>query len=389
MRSYTTPTLRPSAPGGERLRPLLKWAGGKSQELKYILPELPAHFSRYYEPFVGGGAVYTAIEADSYLINDKSKELIGLYKIIRSRRRSAFFTQLYTLNENRDRLRRIFAEQESKLRRIYADFFDHKTGKTDLEKRISFLVKNISLPLLRLFKDNFALQNEAFLTEVEKNLLRKMKRMRTLEMQKGRLPQQDIGDNLETAFHSAFYMQLRRLYNLPAKDICSVTACVVFLYMRTFAYSGMFRYNAAGKFNVPYGGIAYNRKDFKKQIDYLRSAPVRTLLKRTKVKRGDFADFLEKYPPQKEDFIFLDPPYDTEFSTYAKNTFDRQDQIRLAEYLTEKCPAQWMMVIKKTDFILDLYQDKGLDISVFDKKYLVSFMNRNDKKTEHLMIKNY
>ncbi|MDO9542082.1 MAG: DNA adenine methylase, partial [Kiritimatiellia bacterium] len=64
----------------KRLYPILKWAGGKGQELKYILPKLPVTFDNYYEPFVGGGAVYTAIKSKKYFINDKSKELISLYR---------------------------------------------------------------------------------------------------------------------------------------------------------------------------------------------------------------------------------------------------------------------------------------------------------------------
>ena len=47
-----------------KLYPILKWAGGKEQELKYIIPNLPEKFKNYYEPFVGGGAVYTALQAD-------------------------------------------------------------------------------------------------------------------------------------------------------------------------------------------------------------------------------------------------------------------------------------------------------------------------------------
>ena len=40
------------------LSPIVKWAGGKEQELKYILPNIPDGFARFIEPFVGGGAVY-------------------------------------------------------------------------------------------------------------------------------------------------------------------------------------------------------------------------------------------------------------------------------------------------------------------------------------------
>ncbi len=69
-------------PYAQRLRPVVKWAGGKEQELKYIIPNLPISFRNYYEPFVGGDAVYTNVSALNYYINDKSVELISLYKLI-------------------------------------------------------------------------------------------------------------------------------------------------------------------------------------------------------------------------------------------------------------------------------------------------------------------
>lgn len=390
MGNYTTTqSLKVNAPATERLRPLLKWAGGKTQELKYILPNLPDYYEGFYEPFVGGGAVYTAIQAETYFINDKSQELISLYRVIGSRKRAAFFTLLNKLHDNWQKIALIFMENEFLLKKMYHDFFTDTISSEALEKRISLFVKNNSIALLRLFNDEFTIEKEGFLKEVEKNLLRKFSRMKKLEGLKGRLPAEDISANIETALRSAFYMQMRFLYNLPKKELCPVLSSVIFLFIRNFAYSGMFRYNSKGKFNVPYGGIAYNHKDFKKQINYLRSGGVRDLLKKTKIANGDFEDFLIKYPPTKDDFIFLDPPYDTPFSTYAKNTFDRGDQKRLADYLIEECPAKWMMVIKKTDFIADLYFEKGFNIHVFDKKYLVSFMNRNDKDVEHLMIRNY
>ena len=63
------------------LRPIIKWPGGKEKELKYIIPNLPV-FNRYFEPFVGGGAVFTGIQAEEYFINDLSSELIELYTSI-------------------------------------------------------------------------------------------------------------------------------------------------------------------------------------------------------------------------------------------------------------------------------------------------------------------
>src|SRR5205807_6595584 len=89
------------------------------------------------------------------------------------------------------------------------------------------------------------------------------------------------------------------------------------------------------------------------------------------------------------DFIFLDPPYDSEFSTYTQNTFDKRDQERLAHYLLNRCAAKFMLVIKNTPTIFNLYAEKGLNIQTFDKKYLVSFQDRNNRESEHLMITNY
>ena len=79
----------------ERLPSLLKWAGGKEQELRHILPLLPS-FQHYYEPFVGGGAVFFSVQAEKKFINDKSSELINLYKIV-AENNSDFFQILWKL----------------------------------------------------------------------------------------------------------------------------------------------------------------------------------------------------------------------------------------------------------------------------------------------------
>jgi DNA adenine methylase len=48
-----------------------------------------------------------------------------------------------------------------------------------------------------------------------------------------------------------------------------------------------------------------------------------------------------------------------------------------------------MMIIKNTEFIYSLYDKKDIYITSFDKKYLVSFQNRNNKDAKHLIITNY
>ena len=78
------------------LSPVIKWAGGKEQELKYILPNVPDNFVRFIEPFVGGGAVYFSMKNKDILINDKSAELTSLYNNIKYKNKS-FVSNLQSL----------------------------------------------------------------------------------------------------------------------------------------------------------------------------------------------------------------------------------------------------------------------------------------------------
>jgi len=374
----------------KKLCPILKWAGGKEQELKYIIPNLPARFENYYEPFVGGGAVYTALQAKKYFINDKSDELINLYQSITNGNREIFFNATDEIIHNWDLLTTVVLKNADFFINIYKKYSTDLIDENKLKNILFEFILSHAEQFNGMFSAIFNFNIENFIKEIKINLIRKIKRMKELERLKSKLPDNDILDNIETALKSAFYMHFRHIYNNTEKyKISSAFKAAIFLFIRNFAYSGMFRYNANGEFNVPYGGIAYNRKNFLKKVDYLRTKELKSLLDKTTIENKDFEVFFYNYSPTTNDFVFLDPPYDSEFSTYAKNKFTRKDQERLANYLIKKCNAKWMMIIKNTDFIWSLYDNKGLNISSFDKTYLVSFMNRNDKNVEHLIIKNY
>jgi DNA adenine methylase len=373
----------------KRLRPIIKWAGGKDQELKYIIPKLPLKIQNYYEPFVGGGAVYTAIEAEKYFINDKSDELVSLYRNLSNSNKKNFLSAVDEIIHNWDLLTKVVENNKKSFLKVYKDY---SRDKIDEERTKQILLKFIldnSKQFNGMFSESFNFNTANFLKELQINLIRKIKRMKQLEKLKGILPDEDILNNIETALKSAFYMHFRYIYNHIEKyKISNFIQSAIFLFIRNFAYSGMFRYNTSGHFNVPYGGIGYNRKNLQKKIDYFRSKELADLLSNTVIQNMDFESFLEKCVPKSKDFIFLDPPYDTEFSTYARNEFDRSDQKRLANFLL-KCKAKWMLIVKDTSLMRELYFDKGLKIESFDKTYLVSFMNRNNKDTEHLLITNY
>ena len=63
--------------------PFLKWAGGKRQLLAQIRERMPREYNRYYEPFIGGGAVVFDLLPENALINDINEALINAYVQIR------------------------------------------------------------------------------------------------------------------------------------------------------------------------------------------------------------------------------------------------------------------------------------------------------------------
>jgi len=372
-----------------RLTPILKWAGGKEQELKHIHPAMPKKINNYYEPFIGGGAVYFSMDSQKMFINDKSHELINLYNAIASEDKQ-FYDVVDEMILNWMALEKIVEKNKKAFIENYKNFSADKLDENQVKDKIyDFVVHRVD-EFESMFSSSFNIELANFSKELNKNILSKMKRMKKIELERGELPDKDILDNMESSLKSAFYMHFRHLYNnINNYKINHSFATAIFFFIRNYAYSGMFRYNKSGGFNVPYGGIGYNRKNLSKKVDYLKSQELVNHLSKTTIDNLDFEEFFKKNKPKKDDFIFLDPPYDSEFSTYAQNEFTRDDQTRLANYLVKNCKANWMMVIKHTDFIYDLYNKPNIKIGTFSKKYLVNFQNRNDKKVEHLVITNY
>jgi len=65
------------------VKPFLKWVGGKARVIAQLEQLFPESFNNYFEPFVGGGAVYFDTNAKTATINDINKSLIGSYINVR------------------------------------------------------------------------------------------------------------------------------------------------------------------------------------------------------------------------------------------------------------------------------------------------------------------
>lgn len=221
-----------------RLYPILKWAGGKEQELKYILPNLPQEkFNDYYEPFVGGGAVYTAVQADKYFINDKSDELITLYRSFTNSDRQLFFKALDEIIHNWDLLTTVIQNNEKFFIQTYKKYSNDKIDDNKLKDILFEFILTHSDQFNGMFSTIFNFNIENFIKEIKINLIRKIKRMKELEKLKNVLPDKDILDNIETALKSAFYMHFRHIYNNTKKyKINNAFKSAIFLFIRNFAY---------------------------------------------------------------------------------------------------------------------------------------------------------
>ena len=374
-------------------KPFVKWAGGKEGELKYILPALPKKIDKYVEPFVGGGALFFALSSEQIsqrYINDFSVELYQLYSIV-ANSFDSFEDEIKCLMHNWSVLENIVKNN--------SDFFldcclGYKNDSNDtlLDDKLTAFAFSHSEEFNGLLRAGQNAQISNFENEIKKYVIRKIKRIKKLDVENC-FSKSEMISNIETAFKAGYYTHIRNLYNKRNSTglsdfFTTQKESAYFYFLREYCYSSMFRYNKKGEFNVPYGGMGYNKKSILTKVGVIKETGIPNYLKETTIGNQDFEQFLNSINLGAKDFVFLDPPYDSEFSEYAQNSFTKKDQERLAKW-AKKTKAKVMIVIKNTDFIFELYNKLGFNISSFDKKYMVNFNNRNDRKVKHLLITNY
>ena len=142
-----------------------------------------------------------------------------------------------------------------------------------------------------------------------------------------------------------FYSHRGRFNQLVKEDRAqNAEAAQLFYYLNRTCFNGLCRFNQRGEFNVPFGRY--------KTVNYAGDFQVyRNLLRRWSFTYGD----IEKLAIEPDDFIYADPPYDVEFTTYSAGGFSWNDQVRTAELLA-KHRGPVVLSNQATDRIVKLYR---------------------------------
>lgn len=272
------------------VKPLVKWAGGKRQLLPDIHAALPATgWRRYFEPFLGGGAVLWSLAPQQATVSDLNGELITLYRVVRDRPDELLAT----------------------------------VGSYPNDRE--------------------------------------------------------------------FFYQLRALDRDPEAfaALDDVSRAVRTLYLNRTCYNGLYRVNAAGQFNAPFGHYRNpticDEPAIRAMAEYLSSADVDIL-------HGDYARALAT--AEAGDFVYLDPPYDpvsatSSFTGYAAGGFSRDQQAELKAVCDELTGrgVKFLLSNSATDFIRDLYADYRVD-TVGATRAINSVGTRRGKVDE-VLVRNY
>ncbi len=163
---------------------------------------------------------------------------------------------------------------------------------------------------------------------------------------------------------------------LIAGESDSAEAAGLFLYLNRTGYNGLCRFNSRGGFNVPFG--RYKKIEYRTDFLEYRSA-----FERFEFTNTDFEDL----PLQPGDFVYADPPYDVEFTSYSRGGFDWDAQQRAARWLS-KHPGPVVLSNQWTNRIVELYKDLGFDIVGLTAPRLISCTGDRTPAKEVLATRN-
>lgn len=383
-----TPVLTHSSPATtsalRALQPLLRWPGGKSAELDHVWPHIPPH-ARYVEPFIGGGALFFALAPRTAVIGDTHPLLTDFY-----RRLGAEDGVLAQALRNLVRAWECLGVAAAVVAPGVAlrSQMGATPGGRDVTGAVEWAMEQLEPSWTLLPRAFPQLRGGDLEAAVERSVTDKLARIARAEVRTGRRwPEHDVTQQMETAVRAGFYTFMRDGFH-PAT---AGEATMRFFFEREFSYGAMFRCNRDGHSNVPYGGRSYNHKDFAAKVEYALSPEVRELLGRSDIHTGSWEDTLSA-DLDRDDFVFLDPPYDTAFHTYDGQDFTAHDHEQVADYI-RATRARCCLVVQRTPLMERLYRQRAarfpLRIHEYPVMYTTNTRNRNARAAVHWIVRNY
>ena len=169
-----------------------------------------------------------------------------------------------------------------------------------------------------------------------------------------------------------FYLEVREIFNEEKLDELDRTKYLIFLNRTCF--NGLYRENAKGKFNVPYGRNLHpticNEETIFADSEILNRVDVTIL-------NGDFSETVHHLDDNGMNFVYFDPPYrplnaTSSFNSYVKEVFNDEEQTRLGNFAKEiggRLGVYWM--ISNSDC-----SAKNPDDLFFENMYRRYYINR-------------
>ena len=196
-------------------------------------------------------------------------------------------------------------------------------------------------------------------------------------------------NHYETEHSEDFYYEIRNkdknknTYN----RLSDYTTAARTIYLNKACFNGLYRVNKKNEFNVPFGKKTkvntYEGSNLITVSNYLTMNNIKILS----------VDFEEAVKDVKEkDFVYFDPPYDSEtstFNSYTEEGFSKDEQIRLAKVFKEldRKGAFVMLSNHNTSLINDLY--KEYNIHLIEAKRNINSNGKKRGKVEEVIITNY
>ena len=147
------------------MKPMIKYRGGKSKEIKFFQDFFPSYYNRYIEPFVGGSAVYFHLEPQNAIINDLNDKLINFYCGVRNnylafRKEVDNLSKTYMDNQKEyEVLKEQSANEyiENKNEALYyslRDMYNNKTQKAFLDETLYYFINKTAYSGMIRFNAN-------------------------------------------------------------------------------------------------------------------------------------------------------------------------------------------------------------------------------------------